>query len=87
MTHVIQGFILFFCHLLNAFPADIFFTEFYQIPGGTAEDTCRLIFLQDDAVVFHVDLQFISLSNIKHTAQLNRQYDSAQVIYLPNNSG
>ena len=37
-------------------------------------------------VMLHEDLQFIPLSNIQRTAQLNGQHDPAQIVNLANNT-
>lgn len=54
--------------------------------GRTTENTGRLKLLQNYSVIFHIDFDFVALGNIQCAAKLNRQYDSAQIVYLSDDS-
>ena len=75
-----------FSHFPDALVADILPAEGDQIPEGTAEDTGRLKFLQNDPVIFHVNFQFVPFGNIQRTAQFDGQHDSAQFVHFPDNT-
>ena len=66
MVHA--GHLLIFGHFLNAVLADILSTVGQQAPGGAAENAGRLKLLQDDAVIFHIDFQLVTLRNIQCAA-------------------
>ena len=68
---------LIFSHFPDTFAANILPAEGNQIPERTAEHAGRLKLLQNDPVIFHIDLQFVPLRNIQRTAQLDGQHDSA----------
>ena len=42
--------------------------------------------LQNNTVIFHVDLQFVTLCNIQGAPQFDRQHDSAQINHFTNNT-
>ena len=46
-----------------------------------------MIFVQDDVVTVHKDLQSVLLRNVKSAAQLNRKNNTAKLIYFSDYSG
>ena len=78
--------IFLFTHFADAFLADILSAVQDQIPEGSAEHTGRLKFLQNNMVIFHVDLQLIPLRDVQRPAELNGQHDAAQLIHLANDA-
>ncbi len=83
------GFYLLFCvvHVPDALHAHVSSPIGYQITGGRTEYARRLILLKDHFVVIQIDLKLIPNSNIQSAAQLNRQDDPSQFIYLADNTG
>ena len=75
-----------FRHVFNAFLADVLLPVGDQSSGRTAENARRLEFLQDNAVTLHVDFQLVPLRDVQCAAQFNRQYDSSQLVHLPDNA-
>ena len=80
------GFVSVFSHFPDALAADIFSAEGNQIPEGTAEHAGRFKLLQNDAVILHVNFQFIPFGNVQCTAQFDWQNDSSQFVHFPDNT-
>ena len=75
-----------FTHIPDTLAANILSIIGNQLRPRSAEDAGRLVFLQNDAVILHVDLQLIPFRNIQCAPQFNGQYDSAKVVYLTDNA-
>ena len=73
--------------LIEAIGADALAVEKYNVVGIVAEDTCRMIFLQDDAVIVGEDLDGVLNLDVHGLSDLDRENDSAQLIYFSNHSG
>ena len=73
-------------HFLDTFLADVLSTVSNQTAGRSAEETGRFKFLQNDSIVLHKNFQLIPLSNVERPPQFNRQYNSAQLVYLTNDT-
>lgn len=80
--------ILQFPDILGAFCANALALILTNLHGAAAEHTGGLIFLQDNRIIsFDINLQLIALGDIQRTTQLNRQYDTTQLIYFSHNTG
>jgi hypothetical protein len=73
-------------HMLDALLAHVLAVVVHQSVGGSTKDAGRFKLLQYDFVAFEVDFQFITFRNIQCPAQLNGEYDSAQLVYSADDS-
>ena len=73
-------------NITNALLTNIFPTVGHQPLAGRTEYAGRLKLLKNDLIVIHEYFQFVTLSNIQRSADLNRQNDPSQLIDLTNNS-
>ena len=73
-------------HVADTFLTDIFAMVDRQPVGGAAENAGRFKLLQDDLIVFQIDLQFIPLCNVQRPAKLNGKHDSSQFVHLSNDT-
>jgi hypothetical protein len=70
----------------DALLTDILSPVGYQSPGTGAENAGRLILLENNPIILHVNFQLIPLGNVQGAAKLYRKHDSSQFIYLSNNT-
>ena len=73
--------------LSGAFTADILAAVSGQAPVRSTEDAGRLILLQDDLVLLYVDLKCIAVTDVHGFADLNGQYNSAELVNFSDHSG
>ena len=72
--------------LIQTICADALTIEENNVVGVVAEDTCRVIFLQNDAVVISEDFDGVLYLDVHRLSDLDRQNDSTQLIYFSNHS-
>ena len=70
----------------NASGANMLAFEQGQLSGRTAENTGGLVLLQNDLIILSEDLQLVTFSDIQHSTQFDRQYDSTEFVDLPDNA-
>ena len=84
MTLVIRGPYSILSDLPGTFLADIFPPVGNEPLLGRAEDAGGLVFLQDDAVILHEDLQLIPFRDVQGAAKFDRQDDTSQIVHFSN---
>lgn len=72
--------------MLDALLAHVLAMVVHQSVGGSTKNARRFKLLQHNLIVFKVDFQLITFRNIQCPAQLNRKYDSAQLVYSADDS-
>jgi hypothetical protein len=73
-------------HLFDTFLTDILSAVCDKAAGRAAEEASGFKFLKDDPVILHKDLQLVPLGNVERAPQLDGQYNSAQFVYLTNDT-
>ena len=76
-----------FLELIEAICADTLAVEEDDVVRVIAENACRVIFLQNDAVIVGKDLNSILDLDIHGFSDLDRENDSAQFIHFSDHSG
>ena len=72
---------------LDALGADILSVEGDDVLGAVTEDTGRLIFLHHDIRAVDIDLETITLCDVKSTTKLNGEDNAPQLVDFTHDTG
>lgn len=75
-----------FFELCNALAADIFALEVDDVVFISAENAVLSELSENDGIFFNIDLQSVLLTDIKTSAELDRENDSSEFVDFTGNS-
>lgn len=75
-----------FPHGADTVGADVLPAEIDDALRAVAEDTCGLVFAQNDGVSLHIDFERVPFRNVQRPPQFYGKHNSPQLIHFPDNS-
>ena len=76
------GLLLLLAELGTAGGTDVFLLEGNDLLVAAAENTCRLMLAENDRLAIDIYLYGISEVDVKSPAELDGEYDTAQLVYF-----